>query len=195
MATSPSPRDEPAPFGTAATLAQYLSLPRGQTGRQARAKAPNPSDNRPRPQPGRSGAACDARARSVRELRFRCPSSCDVPVIEHPVSRSDVARVTAAPPRHNGRSAGAHPGQPPSLTVTDPAGPPGMPWDECRPYPCAMCASVRPRVASAQVERPARPSSPLLIRGFRGDRAELRPDDGWLAEEALGSPGHSACGP
>jgi hypothetical protein len=27
--------------------------------------------------------------------------------------------------------------------------------------------SVRPRVASVQVERPARPSGPLLIRGFR----------------------------
>ena|SRR5436190_11425439 len=40
------------------------------------------------------------------------------------------------------------PGQPPSLAVTDPAGPGWMPWDdswdERRPYPCAMCAFRAP---------------------------------------------------
>src|SRR2546430_16041089 len=40
------------------------------------------------------------------------------------------------------------PGRPPSLTVTDPAGPGWMPWDdswdERRPYPCAMCAFRAP---------------------------------------------------
>jgi len=45
---------------------------------------------------------------------------------------------------HNGGSARVLPGQSPSLTVTNPAGPAWMPWDdswdERRPHPCAMCA-------------------------------------------------------
>ena len=69
-------------------------------------------------------------------------------------------------------SARVLPGQPPSLTVTDACGlglgcrgtTRGTSADRIS-VQCVL--SVRPRVASAQVERPARPSSPLLIRGFR----------------------------
>jgi hypothetical protein len=71
----------------------------------------------------------------------------------------------------NGGTARVLPGQPPSLTVTDP---PGARTD-CRgttrgtspgriSVQCVL--SGHWRVLSAQVERPERPSSPLLIRGF-----------------------------